>query len=84
MYFYIDYQQDQVGLHNLTLIVSHKCLNQTFENPFTVNVKRNNPPTNVYSVGTQYVYQGQNEIVVNFENQLFYDEIDELKFKETE
>ena len=71
-----NYSQNNYGVHNLTISIYDYCFRKTFESFIIVEITHQHPPVATGSISNITVYQGQENIRINLQNDLFYDKED--------
>ena len=68
-----NYSLGDIGVHNLSISIYDSCFNISFESYATVEISSQHPPVAVGTFPNVTAYQGQEQIVIQFYNDIFYD-----------
>ena len=71
-----NYSLGDTGVHNLTISIYDSCFNVSFESYAIVEILPHHPPVAVGTFPNITAYQGQEQIVIQFHNDIFYDKDD--------
>ena len=67
-----NFTQYDFGVHNLTVSIYDSCFMKTFESAVVVKLYPHSPPTAVGTIQNLTAYQGQQNIELKIDNDIFY------------